>query len=159
MNVADGLKRLKRSGPEMMNGSSGSSGEGNGSAVPAPGALLVALPLALVIGAAVVTLRRRGGPDTVAEQAQATGTGVLSQAQAKVAQARARGSGVKAQAQAKGSDVMAQVKGTVGKVRPGRRKPRNLVRYYGIGLLITLIERDVTRKIVLTTLKWMQKRA
>jgi hypothetical protein len=91
---------------------------------------LAALPLALLIGGAVFAVRRRSGmQDTASAQVKTTGNALVS-----------------------------QMKGTVGKVRPARRKPRNLVRYYSIGMLIMLLERDLTRKVLLTLLKWMQKR-
>ena len=43
--------------------------------------------------------------------------------------------------------------------RGGSRKPRNLMRYYSIGLLINMLERDATRKALITGLKWARHRA
>lgn len=44
-----------------------------------------------------------------------------------------------------------------GKV--ARHKPRNIMRYYSIGLLISLLERDTTRKALIAGLKWARQRA
>jgi hypothetical protein len=140
MNVADGLKRLKRTGPEMMNGAGGSSDPEGAAPASAPGALMAALPVALLLGGAVFALRRRSQVETAAERAQAKRSAAVAQAKRSAAAA-------------------AQVKDRVRKARPGRRRPRNVVRYYSIGLLIALIERDVTRKVLVSTLKMMQKRA
>jgi hypothetical protein len=46
-----------------------------------------------------------------------------------------------------------------GKAARARHRPRSFVRYYGLGLLINALERDATRKAVITVLKLMQKRA
>lgn len=46
-----------------------------------------------------------------------------------------------------------------GKGTASRRKPKNLLRYYGITILINALERESTRKAVLATLKWARQRA
>ncbi|HWE64274.1 MAG TPA: hypothetical protein VHB98_21390, partial [Chloroflexota bacterium] len=61
MNVADGLKRLKRSGPELMNGKSEPTDQAAVAAAPMPGALMAALPMVALAGVAVIALRRRTG--------------------------------------------------------------------------------------------------
>lgn len=55
--------------------------------------------------------------------------------------------------------VMERTRGAMGKATAKRRKPRSLVRYYGMGVLINALERDATRKMIIATLKLMQKRA
>lgn len=55
-------------------------------------------------------------------------------------------------------DVATTAKGAAGVARK-RHKPKNVARYYGIGLLIGALERDSSRKALLTGLKWMQRRA
>jgi hypothetical protein len=42
---------------------------------------------------------------------------------------------------------------------PARRKPRNLVRYYALGLAINLLERESTRKVLLSVLQAARNRA
>lgn len=50
--------------------------------------------------------------------------------------------------------------GTAGAARTkARRRPRSLVRYYGLGVVIAALERDSTRKAVIGVLKLAQKRA
>jgi hypothetical protein len=48
-----------------------------------------------------------------------------------------------------------------GAARKGaeRRRPRNAMRYYGIGVLIGALERDVTRKVIIAALKYARQRA
>jgi len=56
-------------------------------------------------------------------------------------------------------DVATTAKGATAGVARKRHKPKNVARYYGIGLLIGALERDSSRKALLTGLKWMQRRA
>ena len=56
-------------------------------------------------------------------------------------------------------DVATSAKDVAAGVARKRHKPKNLARYYGIGVLISALERDSTRKALLTGLKWMQRRA
>jgi hypothetical protein len=49
--------------------------------------------------------------------------------------------------------------GSAAKARPKRRRPRSLLRYYGLGLVISALERESTRKAVIAGLKLAQKRA
>jgi hypothetical protein len=42
---------------------------------------------------------------------------------------------------------------------PARRKPRNLVRYYALTLLINALEREQTRKVLLSMLQAARNRA
>jgi|GEM_PF-2490784 len=56
-------------------------------------------------------------------------------------------------------DVATSTKDAAAGVARKRHKPKNLARYYGIGVLISALERDSTRKALLTGLKWMQRRA
>ena len=56
-------------------------------------------------------------------------------------------------------DVATTAKGAAAGVARKRHKPKNVARYYGIGLLIGALERDSSRKVLLTGLKWMQRRA
>lgn len=43
--------------------------------------------------------------------------------------------------------------------RGERRRPRNLMRYYGMGVLISALERDTTRKVIVAGLKYARQRA
>jgi len=46
-----------------------------------------------------------------------------------------------------------------GRPKHRRHRPNNMLRYYGLGMLISALERDSTRKAVILGLKWAQKRA
>ena len=51
--------------------------------------------------------------------------------------------------------------GKDGAARRGveRRRPRNVMRYYGMGMLIGALERDATRKLIIAGLKYARQRA
>ena len=49
--------------------------------------------------------------------------------------------------------------GYAGRAKAKRRRPRSLLRYYGLGLVISALERESTRKAVIAGLKLAQKRA
>jgi hypothetical protein len=90
---------------------------------------LVALLLPLGAVALIVALRQRSGPAAAQDVASTAKRAVSTAKDAAVGAARKR------------------------------PKPKNLVRYYGIGVLISALERDSSRKVLLTGLKWMQRRA
>jgi hypothetical protein len=46
-----------------------------------------------------------------------------------------------------------------GKSMAPKHKPKNMLRYYGITMLINALEREATRKMVLAALKWARQRA
>jgi hypothetical protein len=43
--------------------------------------------------------------------------------------------------------------------RGNKHRPRNLMRYYGMGVLINALERDATRKLIVAALKYARQRA
>jgi hypothetical protein len=51
------------------------------------------------------------------------------------------------------------VAGGGAKAKAKRRRPRSLLRYYGLGVVIAALERESTRKAVIAGLKLAQKRA
>lgn len=72
---------------------------------------------------------------------------------------RSAGRGTSAPAAAGLSAVAARATGKIAPTRAKRHRPKNVVRYYGLSMLISALERDATRKAIITTLKWMQKRS
>lgn len=90
---------------------------------------VVALPV-LLAGAAAVAARRRQAGQTQGEQGGARPLAFATRKAGNLAPAKAK-----------------------------RYRPKNLVRYYGLGVVISTLERDSTRKAIIATLKWMQKRS
>lgn len=118
MNLAEGLQRLRGSGPASSNGASDPAAhDSTAGAVPwLRTAIAIVAPALVLVIAGLVRGRRP-------------------------------------------ADAGVAVKDAASKVARPRRKPKNLLRYYGIGLLINGLERDATRKALIATLKWAQKRA
>jgi len=102
---------------------------------PGPQAL-IALLLPLGAMALIMALRRRSDSEDAADVASTVKDVVTS-----------------------AKDVVTSAKDAAAGVARKRHKPKNLARYYGIGVLISALERDSTRKALLTGLKWMQRRA
>ena len=102
----------------------------NSGSSPTPGPqALIALLLPLGAMALIMLLRRRSDTDDDADVASSA------------------------------KDLATTAKGAAAGIARKRPKPKNLARYYGIGVLINALERDSTRKALLTGLKWMQRRA
>jgi hypothetical protein len=55
--------------------------------------------------------------------------------------------------------LAARATGKAAASKARRYRPKNIVRYYGLGVVISTLERDSTRKALIATLKWIQKRS
>ena len=129
MSVAIAWGAFAAVGPESRNGSGSSSHQRSFTDV-ARSVAIAAVPIVLA-GAVAAGARRRSTEHGTSTAGPAAGlSAIAAQAAGKVAPARAK-----------------------------RYRPKNFVRYYGLSVLISALERESTRKAIITTLKWVQKRS